>query len=90
MAEKKEEKTVDELVEIRVPRGASNEEPCIMIGINGKNFLLPKGKTSKVPKYVAEEYKRHLEAVDNYSAKISGIQEEEQQINSAASAKLGK
>ena len=48
MAEKNEK-----LVEVRVPRGQSNEEPCVMIGINGKNWLLPKGKTSKVPAYVA-------------------------------------
>lgn len=89
MATEKKAET-EELVKIRIPRGASNEEPCFIIGINGKNWVLPKGKTSEVPQYVADEYNRHLEAVDAYSAKITGIQESEQQINSAASAKLGK
>lgn len=81
--------TADELVELKIPKGNSNEEPCVMIGINGKNWLLPKGKTSKVPAYVAEEYKRHLEAVENYSNQIGVIQSAEQAANAAARAKIG-
>lgn len=84
MAEKNEK-----LVEVRVPRGQSNEEPCVMIGINGKNWLLPKGKTSKVPSYVAEEYNRHLAAVESYTETISSIQESEKAVNAAAGAKIG-
>lgn len=84
MAEKNEN-----LVEVRVPRGQSNEEPCVMIGINGKNWLLPKGKTSKVPAYVAEEYNRHLAAVESYTETISSIQESEKAVNAAAGAKIG-
>ena len=84
MAEKNEK-----LVEVRVPRGQSNEEPCVMIGINGKNWLLPKGKTSKVPAYVAEEYNRHHAAVESYTETISSIQESEKAVNAAAGAKIG-
>ena len=40
MAEEKKT-TGEKLVELRIPRGRSNEEPCLMIGVNGKNWLLP-------------------------------------------------
>lgn len=85
MAESKEK-----LVTIRVPRGRSNEEPCLMIGINGKNWLLPRGKTSEVPDYVAEEFNRHMDAVDAYSSKITEIQDEERAINNDARSRLGR
>lgn len=81
--------TKEKLVKIHVPRGRSNEEPCLMIGINGRNWLLPKGQVSMVPQYVAEEYQRHLEAVDSYSAQINNIQAVEQETNAAARAKIG-
>lgn len=85
MAESKEK-----LVTIRVPRGRSNEEPCLMIGINGRNWLLPRGKTSEVPDYVAEEFNRHMDAVDAYSSKITEIQDEERAINNDARSRLGR
>lgn len=85
MAESKEK-----LVTIRVPRGRSNEEPCLMIGINGRNWLLPRGKTSEVPDYVAGEFNRHMDAVDAYSSKITEIQDEERAINNDARSRLGR
>ena len=39
--------TLEKLVELRIPRGRSNEEPCLMIGVNGKNWLLPKGRPAR-------------------------------------------
>lgn len=87
--EKVAEPAADDLVELRIPRGNSNEEPNLMIGINGKNWLLPKGKVSKVPRYVMEEYQRHLEAVENYSNQINNIKSVEQAVNSAARAQIG-
>ena len=52
----------DGRVDLFIPRGGANEEPNLMIGFNGKNYLLPRGKTSRVPKYVAEEYYRSQRA----------------------------
>ena len=54
--------TADERVEIFVPKGYANDEPNLMIGVNGVNYLLPKGKTSKVPKEIAEEFYRSQKA----------------------------
>ena len=62
MANEKTEKTTaaakDERVEITVPRGYANDEPNLLIAVNGVNYLLPRGKTSKVPKFIAEEFYR--------------------------------
>ena len=44
---------------IFVPRAASNrEDPNLFVGINGVNYLIPKGKSSEVPDFVAEEIRR--------------------------------
>ena len=52
----------DEKVEIFVPKGYANDEPNLFIGVNGVNYLLPKGKSSMVPKAVAEEFYRSQKA----------------------------
>ena len=59
---------VDDRVEIFIPRESGNTDPNHIIVINGKNYILPKGKKSLVPKAVAAEYERSKEAqykVDN-------------------------
>ena len=48
--------------EIFVPKGYANDEPNLLICINGVNYLLPRGKTSKVPRAVAEEFHRSQKA----------------------------
>ena len=58
----------DNRVEIFVPRVSGNTDPNLLIVINGKNYVLPKGKKSLVPKAVAAEYERMKRAqykVDN-------------------------
>ena len=55
-------KTMEELEEISIPRGYANDEPNLLVGVNGVNYLLPKGKKSKVPKYVADEIRRSWRA----------------------------
>ena len=49
-------------VEVYIPKGYANDEPNLLIGVNGVNYLLPKGKTSKVPKHIAEEFYRSQKA----------------------------
>ena len=41
-----------------VPRGSERDEPNLFIGINGKNYVLPRGQESLVPPEVAEELAR--------------------------------
>ena len=52
----------DERVELFVEKGYANDEPNKLISVNGVNYLLPKGKTSTVPKFVADEYYRSRKA----------------------------
>ena len=61
MAETKTTKANDR-VEIFVPRVSGNTDPNLVIVINGKNYVMPKGKTSLVPKAVAEEWERKKRA----------------------------
>lgn len=82
-------KTESHMVDLRIPRGRSNEEPYVMIGINGVNWQLPKGQTSKVPQYVADEYNRAQEAAESLSETIDSIQREEQAANAYERAKIG-
>lgn len=60
MAEPKN-KATEERVELYVDRGNS-DDPNLFIGVNGVNYLLPRGKKSSVPKHVAEEYWRSQKA----------------------------
>lgn len=66
MATKEKTETVEtvqeEYEEILIPRAAANEDPNLFVGINGVNYILPKGKKSKVPKAVADEIRRSWEA----------------------------
>ena len=49
-------------VKLFIPRGRSNEDPNLLISINGVNYLLPRGKESLVPDFVAYEYERSQRA----------------------------
>lgn len=49
-------------VDIFIPKGYANDDPNLFVGVNGVNYILPKGKTSRVPAHVAEEIKRSLKA----------------------------
>lgn len=63
--EAKETVTADpalEMVDVFIERDPSDENPNLVIGINGKNWVMPRGETSSVPRYVADEYKRSREA----------------------------
>ena len=52
------EKKTPSRVSVFIPRVAAHEEPHIFVSINGMNYLLPRGKESKVPPEVARELER--------------------------------
>lgn len=68
-------KTMEELEEISIPRGYANDEPNQIVGVNGVNYLLPKGKKSKVPKYVADEIRRSWKAQEAMDQRIDQMLE---------------
>ena len=53
-------------IEVFIPRGSDREDRNLFVGINGVNYLLPRGKKSKVPAAVAEEIKRADLAADRF------------------------
>ena len=65
----------EERVEIFVPKGYANDEPNMMISVNGVNYLLPKGKTSKVPKHIAEEFYRAQKAQEALDKRVDQMLE---------------
>lgn len=63
----------DKRVEIFIPRGADREDPNLFVGINGVNYLLPRGKKSMVPLAVAAEIERSGRAVELFYENVDGM-----------------
>ena len=61
-------KAKEEYVDLFIPKGYANDDPNFFISVNGYNYLLPKGKTSKVPPCVKEEYDRAMRAQEALDA----------------------
>jgi len=57
-------------VEVYIPRSSDREDPNLFVAINGVNYLLPKGKKSMVPQFVAQEIARSNKAADLFYEKI--------------------
>lgn len=66
-------KTEDKRVELFVPKGAANDEPNLVIGVNGKNYILPRGKKSMVPDFVKAEYDRSVAAQEKYDSTVDEL-----------------
>ena len=64
----------DERVEVNVPRGSDREDPNVFVGINGVNYLLPRGRSSRVPAAVAAELARSERARDALDATMDALQ----------------
>ena len=65
----------EERVEIYIERAQGNDEPNLFVSVNGYNCLLPKGKTSMVPKSVAAEINRARRAQQRLDATIDALKE---------------
>ena len=57
-----EKTNTEERVALFVEKGCAGDEQNLMIGVNGVTYLLPKGKTSLVPRHIAAEYERARKA----------------------------
>lgn len=56
----------EKVVKLKVPRGGTKEDPGVYVAVNGRNYLLPKGKESEVPQFIKDEYDRAERARDKY------------------------
>ena len=59
--------------EIFIPRALDGEERSLFVSVNGINYLLPKGKTSKVPKEVAQEVRRSWRAQNAWDDRAEAL-----------------
>ena len=75
MATDKNNVQAEERVEIFVPKGNANDEPNLLLAVNGVSYLLPKGKKSKVPKHIAEEFFRSQAAEAALDERVSEMLE---------------
>lgn len=64
---------MSERVEIYIPRSGDREDPNLFVAVNGVNYLLPKGKKSMVPKFVAEEIERSNRATEIFYENVDGM-----------------
>ena len=70
---KETEEVKEEKVEVFIPRGQANEDQNFFVSVNGKNYLLPKGQKSVVPKYVADEINRSFDAQEAMYKRIDSM-----------------
>ena len=61
--------------DIHIPKGSVNDEPNLLVSVNGVNYLLPKGKTSRVPKHIAAEIRRSWRAQSALDERIDAMLE---------------
>ena len=78
---------VEDRVEVFAPRTPGNSDPNLVIVINGKNYVLPKGQKSLVPKAVAYEYERSKRAQYKVDHAIFDMVEQARQQAQAAGIK---
>lgn len=60
-------------VELFIPKGHIGEEPNLLVGVNGMNYLLPRGKKSLVPQSVAYEVERARKAQNLLDQKVDAL-----------------
>ena len=76
MSEEKQTATKKEkYVDLYIPKGYANEEPNLIIGINGKLYVLPRGEVSKGPPAVKDEFDRSQRASSLFDKKSEKLLE---------------
>lgn len=87
--ETKQEETKQEILEeeVYVPKGYSSEDANMLVSINGKNYVLPRGKKVKVPVAVANEIRRAERAQERYEASVAARVEATKESARAAGIK---
>lgn len=68
----------NEKVTVRVPRIHPKEDPNLFVGVNGKNYIIPRGKAVQVPRFVKDEIERSERAKDRFYETVEELLPEEQ------------
>ena len=59
--------------EVYVPRGAANDDANLFVAVNGRSYILPRGKRSLVPLAVAQELMRSAAAQEAQDRRIDEL-----------------
>jgi len=62
---------VEEMETIFVPKAGRGEDEVFVVGINGKNYNIPRGKNVSVPAAVASEFRRSMRAQQTYDKLVN-------------------
>jgi hypothetical protein len=63
----------DNRVEVYIPKGAANDDPNLFVGVNGVNYILPRGKKSMVPPHVKAEIDRSFAAQNTMDERVDEL-----------------
>lgn len=63
----------DNRVEVYIPKGAANDDPNLFVGVNGVNYILPRGKKSMVPSHVKAEIDRSFSAQNAMDERVDEL-----------------
>lgn len=63
----------DNRVEVYIPKGAANDDPNQFVGVNGVNYILPRGKKSMVPPHVKAEIDRSFAAQNTMDERVDEL-----------------
>ena len=66
---------LEEREEVFIERSGANEDPNLFVSVNGYNCLLPKGKTSLVPRSVAAEIHRARRAQQRLDETVDALKD---------------
>lgn len=69
----------EDYVDLFIPKGYVNDEPNEFISLNGKNYVLPRGTTSKVPVAVKRQYEKSQRAQEKLDKKSEALLEKTKQ-----------
>ena len=73
--ENKASKPAENRREVFIPKGYANDDPNFFVSVNGVNYLLPRGKKSIVPDFVAAEVERSFRAQEELDENIEQMLE---------------
>lgn len=63
----------DNRVEVYIPKGAANDDPNLFVGVNGVNYILPRGKKSMVPPHIKAEIDRSFAAQNTMDERVDEL-----------------
>ena len=63
----------DDRVEVYIPKGAANDDPNMFVGVNGVNYVLPRGKKSMVPPHIKAEIDRSFAAQNTMDERVDEL-----------------